>query len=129
MGFCSLFLILTTILTLNSQSSAQLTFNPNSKTGEDWTLAGHKRSNDGDHESLQVNFYQPWHQRHQRSEADRSPLLDTLLKLVKLPEGESAFLNDQNYLAISSPLELGRHKKSGIVSKSNTNFPGTFREY
>lgn len=132
MGYSCFLVIFTVILTLTLQSEGQLTFNPNAKSGDDWSLVGHKRTNQGDHESLQVNFHQPWNQRHQRSELDESSLLEVLLKkLVKMSEVGSMYQNDGNFMILSSPsLEMKKQEKSDTVSKSATDFPGTiYREY
>lgn len=132
MGYRYFLLVFTTVLTLTFQSDGQLTFNPNAKSGDDWSLAGHKRSNEGDYESLQLNFHQPWQQRHQRSKADGNSLLEVLLKkLIKMSEERSTYPNDQNYMLLSSPpLEMREDENSGTVSKSTTDFPETkFREY
>ena len=85
------------LLSLTAQSNGQLTFNPNAKTGEDWSLTDSKRSsvlNDAASEPwpglggyLNQQQQQGYRNRHQNEKIERTPLIEVVLKeLAKMSE-------------------------------------------
>ena len=117
------------LLSLTAQSNGQLTFNPNAKTGEDWSLTDSKRSSVLNIASEPwprfggyLNQEQGYQNRHEDDKIELRPLIEVLLKeLAKMSEVLKLEEKDPSPTSIQRKSEE-KMVKGGKVSK--TDSPG-----